>query len=186
MGKGQSKPLVNDQKPCLSWDQNLNQALRELFGISATGGVYLTGVDLITLPMAFVAGDVIGAGISVRRGDDHWAPSRAALGRFCAVSPSPCPHMCASLMHPGSSSRRWAVHGPPLLAAWSAWVAICSARHGATTLSSVPLWQPTANRRPAPRCPQNALGWVRRLSALACTSHLLAPSAWRSCMAAAE
>ena len=68
MGKGQSKPLVNDQKPCLSWDQNLNQALRELFGISATGGVYLTGVDLITLPMAFVAGDVIGAGISVRRG----------------------------------------------------------------------------------------------------------------------
>ena len=68
MGKGQSKPLVNDQKPSLSWDQNLNQALRELFGISATGGVYLTGVDLITLPMAFVAGDVIGAGISVRRG----------------------------------------------------------------------------------------------------------------------
>ena len=46
----------------------VNQALRELFGISATGGVYLTGVDLITLPMAFVAGDVIGAGISVRRG----------------------------------------------------------------------------------------------------------------------
>ena len=68
MGKGQSKPLVNDQKPTLSWDQNLNQALRELFGISATGGVYLTGVDLITLPMAFVAGAVIGAGISVRRG----------------------------------------------------------------------------------------------------------------------
>ena len=23
-----------------------------------------------------------------------WAPPRAALGRFCAVSPSPCPHMC--------------------------------------------------------------------------------------------
>ena len=65
MGKGQSKPLVNDQKPSLSWDQNLNQALRELSGISATGGVYLTGVDLITLPMAFVAGAVIGAGISV-------------------------------------------------------------------------------------------------------------------------
>ena len=80
MGKGQSKPLVNDQKPSLSWDQNLNQALRELFGISATGGVYLTGVDLITLPMAFVAGAVIGAGISVRRGDDHMGPVACGFG----------------------------------------------------------------------------------------------------------
>ena len=80
MGKGQSKPLVNDQKPSLSWDQNLNQALRELFGISATGGVYLTGVDFITLPMAFVAGAVIGVGISVRRGDDHMGPAACGFG----------------------------------------------------------------------------------------------------------
>lgn len=74
MGKGQSKaaPVAT------TWDQNVTSSLRDLFGITATGGVFLTGVDAITLPMAFAAGSVIGAGVGVCRGD--WDISRPARG----------------------------------------------------------------------------------------------------------
>lgn len=68
MGKGQSKPMAPTTPTTLSWDQNVTIALRDLFGITARDSAYLTGVDAITLPMAFAAGAVIGAGVGLYRG----------------------------------------------------------------------------------------------------------------------
>ena len=84
MGKAQSKPAAPPTPPRgaeATWDQNMNTALRETFGITATGGVFLTGVDAITLPMAFLAGSVIGAGVGVWRGGQREGDIlRPALG----------------------------------------------------------------------------------------------------------
>ena len=79
MGKSKATPGT--------WDQNVNVALRETFGITATGGVYLTGVDILTLPMAFAAGAVIGAGIGVWRNDDNIArPARGMGAVLCGLT----------------------------------------------------------------------------------------------------
>ena len=59
MGSGSSKP-TNAVAPSAGSYADVSRSMREYFGISSAAGVYLTGVDAITLPTAFAAGFVIG------------------------------------------------------------------------------------------------------------------------------
>ena len=58
-----------------SWDAELDESLRKAFGFSATGGVFFTGLDALTLPTAFCAGCVLGAGFGIWRGEKNWRRS---------------------------------------------------------------------------------------------------------------
>ena len=76
MGNANSAPRASAASEP-TWDVRVNKALREGFGITATGGVYLTGLDAVTLPTAYLAGYILGSGIGIWRGQaNFWRPAR--------------------------------------------------------------------------------------------------------------
>ena len=76
MGNANSAPRASAASEP-TWDVRVNKALREGSGITATGGVYLTGLDAVTLPTAYLAGYILGSGIGIWRGQaNFWRPAR--------------------------------------------------------------------------------------------------------------
>ncbi len=106
-------PLANSTTAKdLSWDERVNKALREGFGITATGGVYFTGIDVLTLPTAYVAGHILGSGIGIWRGQANFGRPARGMGTLLVgltlVCPPPVRMMYAPwlLLSPGAAA--WA------------------------------------------------------------------------------
>eukprot|EP01043_Picozoa_sp_COSAG02_P059270 COSAG02_NODE_7523_length_2974_cov_7.116870_2_plen_225_part_00 len=85
-------PLANSTNAQdLSWDELANKALREGFGISAAGGIYFTGLDVLTLPTAYVAGHILGLGIGVWRGQANFGRAARGMGSMLVGLTLVCP-----------------------------------------------------------------------------------------------
>ena len=79
--KSKSKPPSQDNaampptpKSAFDQAQELDKSMRKEFGMPSSGGTYLVGLDVVTLPFAFATGCVIGVGIRLRRPRNHLRP----------------------------------------------------------------------------------------------------------------
>ena len=75
-----SKP--NPVAPSAATYADVSRSMQEYFGITSSAAVYLTGIDALTLPTAFIAGMVVGGGISLWRAQPHWRRPALGAGTF--------------------------------------------------------------------------------------------------------
>ena len=76
-----SSPPMAPSTQSTPWHVGLTKLLNETCGIPGSGG-YLTGVDLITIPVAFGAGCIAGGGLALYRGSRQWGRVSKGAGVF--------------------------------------------------------------------------------------------------------
>ena len=74
-----------------SWDEHVSKAIRECFGITATGSVYFVGIDALTLPTVYVAGHILGSGIGIWRGQAKFGRPARGMGTLLVGLTLVCP-----------------------------------------------------------------------------------------------
>ena len=93
------------------WHEELIKLVNETFGIPGSGG-YLTGIDLITLPVAFGAGCIVGGGLALYRGSRQWGRCSKGAGVFlCGATLAVPPYirvMYAPFLFLSPSALLWA------------------------------------------------------------------------------
>ena len=93
------------------WHEELIKLVNETFGIPGSGG-YLTGIDLITLPVAFGAGCIVGGGLALYRGSRRWGRCSKGAGVFlCGATLAVPPYirvMYAPFLFLSPSALLWA------------------------------------------------------------------------------
>ena len=63
------------------WYVDFDKSMRGMVGIPE-GGLFVTGLDAVTLPFAFIVGAWIGAGVGVWRGDNDLMRPMRGMGTF--------------------------------------------------------------------------------------------------------